>query len=215
MGMTDAGDVVHFWPVRELIESATSWLTANLGASGLVVIAFFDSSFLSLPEINDLLVATMALEEPTLFWLYALAATLGSALGCSALYVIGRRGGQPLLRKKLSEAQMAKLQAQVERFDVFTVLLPSLLPPPCPFKIFVLAAAVFGMSYGRFLVAVIVGRTMRYFAVSLLALRYGDAIIEWFDQHFLLVLATVVVAAVVVFVATRVTARLVGARKAS
>src|SRR5262245_36251568 len=113
------------------LDSTAQWLVNDFGLLGLVVVAFFDSSFLSLPEVNDILVITMSMRRPEHLALYAGAATLGSVLGCLALYAIGKKGGRPLLRRKLSPERLQRLERTLRRFDILAVLVPSLLPPPC------------------------------------------------------------------------------------
>ena len=153
--------------LSRFLHSATTFLVENFGLGGLFVVALLDSSFLSLPEVNDILVVTLSLADRDRFWLYALVAALGSTTGCAALHALGKNGGRAILQRRVSPARIAKLQATFRRFDLFAVLVPSLLPPPCPFKIFVLASGVFGMSYARFLVTVMVGRSVRYLSAAL------------------------------------------------
>jgi membrane protein YqaA with SNARE-associated domain len=160
--------------LSRFLHETTTFLVENFGLGGLFVIALLDSSFLSLPEVNDILVVTLSLADRDRFWLYALVAALGSTTGCAALHALGKNGGQAILQRRVSAARIAKLQATFRRFDLFAVLVPSLLPPPCPFKVFVLASGVFGMSYARFLVTVMVGRSVRYLSAAWLALRYGQ-----------------------------------------
>src|SRR4051812_12320698 len=122
-----------------------AWLQSTalaLGALGLLIVGFLDSSFLSLPEINDLLVIWMVTQHKSRMLLYAGAATLGSVVGCLALYYIGRKGGDALVRKRFSTERVDRALAAVRRHGVLAVLIPSLLPPPAPFKIFVLLAGV-------------------------------------------------------------------------
>ena len=146
----------------------------SLGAPGLFIVGFLDSSFLSLPEINDLLVIWMVTQHKSRFVLYAAAATLGSIAGCLVLYYLGRKGGDAFVRKRFSGPRVDRALETVRRHGVLAVLIPSLLPPPAPFKIFVLLAGVAGISAPRFALAIGIGRGVRYFAEGLLAIRYGD-----------------------------------------
>src|SRR5262245_22189637 len=104
-----------------------------LGAPGLFVVGFLDSSFLSLPEINDLLVIYMVTQHKTRLVLYASAATLGSISGCLVLYYLGRKGGDAFVRKRFSTDRVDRALAAVRRHGVLAVLIPSLLPPPATF----------------------------------------------------------------------------------
>jgi membrane protein YqaA with SNARE-associated domain len=149
-----------------------------LGGPGLFLVAFLDSSFLSLPEINDLLLIWMVTQHKSRMVYYAACATLGSVAGCLVLYYIGRKGDQWIARR-FSAAKVEKAMATFQRFGIMTVLIPSLLPPPAPFKIFVLLAGVAGISIGRFATAIAVGRGIRYFGEGLLAVWYGDQAMEF------------------------------------
>jgi membrane protein YqaA with SNARE-associated domain len=145
-----------------------------LGAPGLFLVAFLDSSVLSLPEINDLLLIWMVTQHKTRLVLYAASATLGSIAGCLVLYYVGRKGGDALVRKRFSPASVERTLGTFQRYGVIAVLIPSLLPPPAPFKIFVLLAGVSGIGVSRFVLAIAFGRGLRYFGEGLLAIRYGD-----------------------------------------
>jgi membrane protein YqaA with SNARE-associated domain len=146
----------------------------GLGGPGLFLIAFLDSSFLSFPEINDLLIIWLTTQHPDRMLYYALLSTLGSISGCYALFIISRKGGEAFLRKRFHERHIDRAMAIVKRHGMLSVLVPSLLPPPAPFKIFVLAAGVAKVSTRDFLIAVALGRGMRYFGEGLLALWYGE-----------------------------------------
>jgi membrane protein YqaA with SNARE-associated domain len=155
----------------------------SLGAPGLFIVAFLDSSFLSLPEINDLLLIWMVTQHKERMVLYATAATLGSVGGCLTLYFLGRKGGQVLLRKRFSSGSVDWAMATFQRYGVMAVLIPSLLPPPAPFKIFVLLSGVAGIGVLRFSLAIGIGRGIRYFGEGLLAVRYGDGAIAFLHEH--------------------------------
>lgn len=175
----------------------------GMGAPGLFVVAFLDSSFLSLPEINDLLLVLMVTRQKSRMVLYATSATLGSIVGCLVLYYIGRRGGDALVRKRFASERVDQALSAVRRFGVMSVLIPSLLPPPAPFKIFVLLAGVAGISVPRFVVAIAVGRGLRYFGEGLLAVRYGDRAVAYMEANagtVTLVLAGILLAGVVGYV---------------
>lgn len=155
----------------------------GMGAPGLFVVAFLDSSFLSLPEINDLLLVLMVTRQKSRMVLYATSATLGSIAGCLVLYYLGRRGGDALVRRRFASERVDQALGVVRRFGVMSVLIPSLLPPPAPFKIFVLLAGVAGISVPRFVVAIAIGRGLRYFGEGLLAVRYGDRAVAYMEAN--------------------------------
>src|SRR5207244_701561 len=158
-------------------------LALALGAPGLFLVAFLDSSLLSLPEIADLLVVWMVTRHKSRFVLYALSATLGSIVGCLLLYYLGKKGGHALVRNRFSNASVDRSLASFRRYGVMAVLIPSLLPPPAPFKIFVLLAGVADVRVANFTTAVAIGRGARYFAEALLALEYGDRAIAFIHEH--------------------------------
>jgi len=162
------------------------WIQAfalSLGAPGLFIVAFLDSSFLSLPEINDLLLIWMVTEHKARMPVYAVASMLGSIAGCVVLYYIGLKGGDALVRKRFHADRVDRALGVIQRNGVLAVLIPSLLPPPAPFKIFVLLAGVAGIPVSRFILAIGIGRGVRYFGEGLLAIRYGDQAIAYLENN--------------------------------
>ena len=158
----------------------TAWvegLALTLGAPGLYLVSFLDSSFLSLPEISDILVVLMVTQNHPRMILYVVAATLGSLTGCLIMYFVGRKGGEALLRKRFASATVDRAMAAFERYGVLVVLIPAILPPPAPFKIFVLLSGVAGISLGKFVTAIVIGRGARYLTLGVLAIRYGESAI--------------------------------------
>lgn len=143
------------------------------GAFGLFTVALLDSTFVPLPSSADALMLVLSTEHPRWMLLYALMATSGSALGCYILYHISRRAGSRAL-KRFSEAKQKRVKELIERYDMFAVLVATLLPPPFPFKLFVVTAGVFRFSILRFMIAIIVGRTFRFLLEGFFAVRYGQ-----------------------------------------
>jgi membrane protein YqaA with SNARE-associated domain len=181
-------------------------IALTLGAPGLYLVAFLDSSFLSLPEITDLLVVWMVTRNRDAFAFYVIAATLGSLTGCLLMYIIGRKGGEAFVRKRFQTARVDRALAAFDRFGVMVVLIPSILPPPAPFKIFVLLSGVAGISMAKFVTAIVIGRGARYLALGILAIRYGDAAMVYLHENGVTVALIVVgalVAAVVGYVLWR------------
>lgn len=170
-------------------------LALALGGPGLFVIAFLDSSFLSFPQVVDFLLIWLTTQHPERMPYYALLATLGSVSGCFSLYWVARRGGEAFLRKRLAAHHVERSLRIVRRYGLLSVLVPSLLPPPAPFKIFVIGAGVAGVGARDFLLAVAIGRGLRYFGEGFLALWYGERAVAFLAEHaapLALVLATVV-----------------------
>lgn len=175
-----------------------SWVQAfavSVGGPGLFFVAFLDSSFLSLPEINDILVIVMVIENKPLMPYYAIMATAGSVAGCLLLYFIGRRGGEALLRRKFGGPRLERAMEVSRKYGVLAVAVPAILPPPAPFKVFVLLAGVGKVPLLTFSLAVAFGRGFRYFGEGWLAVRYGEPAIELLEENGRVVafaLATVV-----------------------
>ena len=187
------------------------------GGVGLMLLAICDSSFLSLPEVNDILLMTFSMERPQQMVLYAAMTTLGSLIGCAMLYSVGRAGGDAFLRKRFSDTKLARVEQWYGKYGMLAVIIPSLLPPPTPFKIFVLSAGTFGISWPRFLTAVAVGRSLRYFSEGILAVVYGPLAIEFVRENFgiigVVVSVIIVVSALVFVYAKRRTENLAGSHR--
>ena len=192
-------------------------LIPTLGPFGLFVVAFFDSSFLSVPEINDVLVVTSSAANPATAWMYVLAATLGSLAGCSALWYVGRRGGEAFLVRRFGRDRVDQTRAHFKKWDILALAIPAMLPPPMPFKIFVLSSGVFGVPYRRFAATLVVARGLRYVFWGVMGATYGDEALavlkefdRWFDENatvLLIIVAAVVVAGVALYFVRRTPAR--------
>lgn len=158
-------------------------LAAMLGGPGLFLIAFLDSSFLSFPEVVDLLLMGLVTQHKERVVFYALLATLGSLGGCLALYYAARKGGEAFLRKRFHERHVDKTMAVFQKYGLLAVAIPSILPPPIPFKPFVLAAGVAGVRPVDFIIAVLIGRGIRYFGEGFLAVYYGDRAVTFLNAN--------------------------------
>ena len=193
----------------EIFSVISEWLERALlpyGGVGLMLLAVCDSSFLSLPEVNDILLMTFSIRQPDRMWFFASMTTVGSIIGCAMLYAVGRKGGETLLRRRFSAAQLARIQRWYGRYGILAVIVPSLLPPPTPFKVFVLSAGMLGISWPRFLIAVLIGRGIRYFSEGVLAVVYGAAAIAFVQQNYGKIglgLSGAIVLATVLFVLSR------------
>jgi membrane protein YqaA with SNARE-associated domain len=190
-----------------IFETISVWLKEVLlpyGGFGLMLLAVCDSSFVSLPEVNDILLMTFSISNPGGMVTYATLTTLGSLIGCALLYGVGRKGGEAFLRRtpRMTDDKLVRMQNWYRRHGVLAVIIPSLLPPPTPFKIFVLSAGAFGISWPKFIAAVVVGRGIRYFSEGILAVIYGPAAIEFVRQNFGMIglgLTILIVAGAVVY----------------
>ena len=163
-----------------------AWLQATaiaLGGPGLFVIGFLDSSFLSFPEVNDLLVMGLVMEHPHRLLYYSTMATLGSVAGCFALYTVAKRGGQGFVERRFKPKYVEGGRRLFQKYGILVIMVPALLPPPAPFKIFVLLAGVAGLPAWQFLIAVFSARFVRYFGEGLLAVWYGERAIDFLHAH--------------------------------
>ena len=179
------------------MENFVSRLTAlafSLGAAGLFVVTFLDSSFLSLPEIADLLIVWMITHHKSRMPLYVASAVLGSMIGSLLMYYVGRKGGQALVRKRVAGRTVERTLAAIERHGMVSLIIAALLPPPSPLKAFVLLAGAAGVSVPRFLTAIGTGRTIRYLGLGVLAVTYGDRAMAYVHDNK----AAVAVAGIVV-----------------
>jgi membrane protein YqaA with SNARE-associated domain len=168
------------------MKSFVAWLqafTLAIGGPGLFIIAFLDSSFLSLPQVNDLLVVTMVAQHPHRFAYYAAMATLGSLAGCLALYVVGRRGGKALLHTRFGSGRMQRVSQIFQRRGLVALVVAALLPPPAPFKAFVLLGGITSVPIWQFATAIAIGRGSRFLLIAVLAAWYGREVLEWITRH--------------------------------
>lgn len=161
----------------------------KLGFLGAGVIGIFDSAAIPLPI--DAILAVYIWNDKNHFWAYPLLAAAGSAIGGLLPYWIGRGGGELYLRKRVDHHRFDQLRVRFENKEFVAVLVPSMLPPPTPWKLFVFAAGVFEMRVRSFLLAVFLGRTVRWMALAILVLKLGPSAVDLVAHH-----ATAVVAAV-------------------
>jgi len=184
--------------IGHILARYTAWiwgLLQHLGIWGVFAIAFADSALLGMPV--DAIVAAYVYQDRKRLLFYVVMASLGSALGSIPLYIIGYVGGETVLRKRISEERFLRIHRSFERHEFWALMFPGMLPPPMPFKIFVLAAAVFEMRFRDFLAAIFAGRFVRFFVLAMLTLWFGPQIVgimgSVFRRHIYWVLGAVVV----------------------
>ena len=168
--------------LADILAAIRDW-ASGVGGIGLFVVAALDSSFLSFPQVNDLLIIYLSTKSPQLMPYYAGMTTAGSILGCFVLYGFARGGGEMFLRKRFSTARVERGLALYQRHGLLAVVVPSLLPPPTPFKLFVLLAGAAKVSPWKFGAAVAIGRGIRYFGQGYLAVLYGEAAIALMREN--------------------------------
>jgi len=192
--------------LKSVLHFVTKWLTRlseyliAYGAFGLFALALLDSTFVPLPSSADALMLVLSTRNPSWMLLYAFMATSGSAIGCWILYLISRRAGARALNR-FSEAKQRRVKNWIEKYDAFAVLVATLLPPPFPFKLFVVSAGVFRFSLLRFMLAIIVGRAFRFLLEGYFAVRYGAQAKEILAKYYPIIgLGLAVVIVLFVFV---------------
>ena len=175
--------------MKTLIHKITGGLTkfshylVSFGPLGLLAIAFLDSLFIPMPGGVDAVLLLLAAARPSWMLIYVAAATIGSTAGCVGLYRISQRAGQRALRR-FSEKKQKRVKDLIDRYDVLSVLVASVLPPPFPFKLFVVSAGVFRLNLLRFTIAIAAGRTFRYLLEGYLAARYGEHAREILSRYY-------------------------------
>jgi membrane protein YqaA with SNARE-associated domain len=178
----------------------------GLGAPGLFLISFLDSSVLTFPVINDLLLIELSMQRPARMVLYASMASLGSLLGCVVLYFLAYKGGEAVFRSKAG-AKADTIHRWLVKNGFGGMLVAALLPPPTPFKFFVLADGVFELPLASFTAAIGLARVLRYFTVGFLAVRYGTQALPFLAAHKLQVAVALIVLIGVSYALSRVVMR--------
>jgi membrane protein YqaA with SNARE-associated domain len=175
--------------IGHILARYSAWilhLLTPLGVWGVFAIAFADSALLGMPV--DAIVAVYVYQDHRKLMFYVVMASLGSVIGSIPLYIIGYLGGEKLLRKRITEERFQQIHRSFEEHEFWALMFPAMLPPPMPFKIFVLGAAVFEMRFRDFVTAMYAGRFVRFLALSLLTLWFGPQIVGLMGtivrQHF-------------------------------
>jgi membrane protein YqaA with SNARE-associated domain len=181
-------------------------IVASTGGLGLFLIAFLDSSILTFPIINDLLLIDLSIHYPARMPYYAGMATLGSVGGCLLLYYLARKGGEAMFRKHAGP-RAGRIQAWTKRNGLVSILVTALLPPPTPFKVFVLAAGALEMPVGTFVLGLLLARGFRFFAEGLLAVKYGNQGSQFLFTHKLEVAGIALTVVMGLYLASRLVFR--------
>jgi len=194
--------------IKTFLKKYTVFLWAlmkPLGIWGVFLAGFLDSAFIGLPV--DVVVATYVYTDRTKMILYIVMASAGSSLGSLVMYWIGYKGGNALLRKRMSAERLQKIEAAFAKRQFLALMIPAMLPPPTPFKLFELAAAAFEMPVGKFLLSIFTGRCLRFLVISSFTLYFGPQFVHWsgalFHHHFKWIALVVVAAGVVWYLIAR------------
>lgn len=172
----------------------------SFGPFGLLTIAFLDSVLIPMPGGVDAVLLLLAAARPSWMLIYVAAATIGSTAGCVGLYRLSQKAGKRALTR-FSESKQKRVKDLIDRYDVMSVLVASLLPPPFPFKLFVVSSGAFRLNLVRFTLAIAGGRTFRYLLEGYLAARYGDHAKDLLAHYYPTIGITLAVLIVVAFLA--------------
>ena len=157
----------------------------------MILIGALDSSLLSLPEINDYLVVARCYTHPHTAFFFPLFASTGSVLGCLLLYTILQRGGLAVLHRRFKLEHVQRVERAYARFGIFALAIPALLPPPMPFKIFVATAGALQFPRRKFLVTILIARSLRYYTEGILAIYYGERVLRFLRDNGLIIVTLV------------------------
>lgn len=177
--------------IAQWLEQYIITVPLYIAIPAMVLIATLDSSLLSLPEINDYLVVARCYKYPSAVFYFPFFAALGSVTGCLLLYTIMRRGGQALLRRRFKPEQIKRVERAYERFGVFALAIPAILPPPLPFKIFVATAGALEYPRWKFLLTIMLARSFRYYVEGILAVFYGQQVLLFMKDNGLVIVSVV------------------------
>ena len=192
-------------PITKFLTRVSEYLV-GFGAFGLFTLAILDSTFVPLPSSVDALMLVLSTTHPSWMLLYAFMATAGSAIGCLILYLISRRAGARALNR-FSERKQARVKYWIERYDAISVLVATLLPPPFPFKLFVVSAGVFRFSLLRFMLAVVAGRAFRFLLEGYFAVKFGAQAKEVLAKYYPWIGLSLVAAILLIVILKRVLRR--------
>ena len=181
-----------FAAVVHWLETYIVGVPMYVAGPSMLVIGALDSSLLSLPEINDYLVVMRVANDHKAVLYFPLFAAAGSVLGCLLLYTLLRRGGQAVLRKRFRAEHIERVERAYARFGFLALAVPALLPPPMPFKIFVATAGTLEYPRWRFVITIMIARSLRYYIEGTLAIFYGRQVIEFIKQYGFTILAVVI-----------------------
>ncbi len=157
----------------------------------MILIGALDSSLLSLPEVNDYLVVARCYTHPRAVFLFPMFAAIGSVLGCFLLYTILSRGGRAVLHRRFKAEHIQRVERAYARFGILALAVPALLPPPMPFKIFVATAGALQFPRRRFLLTILLARSLRYYAEGILAVFYGESVLRFSKDNAILIISIV------------------------
>jgi membrane protein YqaA with SNARE-associated domain len=185
-------------------------LPAYFAAPIMILIGALDSSLLSLPEVNDYITAYRVAHNPSEVYYFPLFPAIGSVIGCLILYRIAQRGEQ-FVTKRFHPRHLDRVKELYRKWGIFALVIPALLPPPMPFKIFVAAAGALNYPMARFAVVIMIARTARYYFWGWVAFFFREEVLQflgWLESHVIEILGGVIALFILSFIGRRVFARL-------
>jgi membrane protein YqaA with SNARE-associated domain len=179
-------------------------LPVYAAAPMMIIVGALDSSLLSLPEVNDYITVARVAHNPTEVYHFPLFPAVGSVIGCLVLYRIARRGEQ-FVSKRFHPRHLDRVKELYHKWGLFALIIPALLPPPMPFKIFVVTAGALGYPLGRFALVILTARMVRYYFWGVLAYFFREEVlkmIQWLKENIIEVFG-IIIAAFILFLIVR------------
>ncbi len=189
--------------VSEWVLEISRWvvnLPVYLAAPMMVLVGALDSSLLSLPEVNDYITIARVANNPNEVYYFPLFPAIGSVIGCLVLYHIARRGEQ-FVSRKFHPRHLDRVKELYRKWGLFALVIPAILPPPMPFKIFVATAGAMNYPITRFAVVIMLARTVRYYFWGILAYFFSNEVkqmIDWLGENLLEVLGLLLIIGLVI-----------------
>ena len=187
-----------------------------LGIWGIGALAILDSSSIPMP-IDPLVIGYVSADHAR-FLIYCLMAALGSAIGSMVPYYVGRAGGELILLKRINRVRYEKLRDRFEKQEFLAIMVPAMMPPPMPVKLFELAAGVFEMRPLSYFLAILAGKFLRFLAWALIVVMFGPTILHTvtrtFHEHLGILIGSVLIAvfAIALYIIRRIFDRRRGTR---
>ena len=192
------------------VSEQVKFLPAYFAAPIMIFVGALDSSLLSLPEVNDYITAYRVAHNPSEVYYFPLFPAIGSVIGCLILYRIAQRGEQ-FVTKRFHPKHLDRVKKIYRKWGIFALVIPALLPPPMPFKIFVAAAGALNYPAGRFAAVIMIARTVRYYFWGWVAFFFRNEVLQilgWLESHLIEIIGVIIAFLILSFVGRLVFARL-------
>jgi membrane protein YqaA with SNARE-associated domain len=197
-----------FWGLSRQIVGAAIYVAAPM----MLLVGALDSSLLSIPEVNDYITIVRVAHNPYEVYYFPLFPAIGSVIGCLILYRIAMRGEQ-FISKRFHPRHLDRVKELYRKWGLFALVIPALLPPPMPFKIFVASAGALGYPVGRFAAMIFIARLARYYFWGILAYFFRDEVLKmlnWLGDNIPAVLVALIAAVILFFIIRRMMDKIKG-----